>query len=262
MRFSVVALLGAAALAYAQEPDATVAGGDMVPDATNADGADADADADVDTDPNSLYNGDFVMAPGVGKPKPKFLPHMPPPPPMMPKKKGPPPMWHPPHKGVFIDDCDDDKNDKWHWAHKDMKHPKPMIPHHKWTTSTVTATKTKTVFSCPEHVPDCPGKPKTKFTTTTIEVTTTICPIPITETPAPPPHPPKPTVPAPPPPPMPTKPAPPPAPPSGPPAVTPGPVTPNIPEVSKPPVVISAGGAAQNAAGALAAVAAFVAALV
>ena len=256
MRFSAVAFLGLAAIAYAQEPDATVAGGEIAPDATVEGG-----DAEVDTvDPATLYKeSPFGFPPGIGKPKGKDLP-----------KFGPPkdkstgkdklPIWHPPHKGVFIDDCDDDKDDKWHWAHKGGKHPKPIIPHHKWTTSTVTATKTKTVFDCPDHVPNCPSKPKTKYTTTTVEVTTTICPVPITDKPAPPPHPPKPTAPAPPPPspPKPTK----PAPPSAPPAPTAGPVVPNVPEVSKPPVIISAGGAAQNAAGALAAVAAFVAAVV
>jgi hypothetical protein len=240
MRFSIVALLGVAAVAYAQEADVATPGGEVLADPV-VEGGDVEVDT---TDPSTLFQGPFGFPVGVDKPgRMKDLP-----------KGGPPsdghkgkdglPVWHPSHKGVFIDDCDDDEDDKWHWAHKGKKHPKPIIPHHKWTTSTVTATKTKTVFDCPDKVPGCPGKPKTKFTTTTVEVTTTICPVPITDLPAPPPHPPKPTKPGPPPA-MPPK-------PTGPPAPTGAPVVPDVPEVSKPPVVIS-GSAAQNAVGALAA---------
>lgn len=253
MRFSAVAFAGLAAIAYAQEaaPDAAVAASPVAPDATVEGGevlAD-DADADVlAVNPNEFFSEQFSFAPGIlGAPR-KDLPHGPP----AFKGKGKPLIWHPPHKGIFIDDCDDDKDDKWHWAHKGKKHPKPIVPHHKWTTSTVTATKTKTVFDCGPHVPHCPGDSKTKYTTTTVVVTTTVCPVPIKKGPHPPkppkghPHPPKPTK---------------PSPPSPPPAVTPGPPAPEVPEVSAPPVVVSAG-TAQNAAGALAVVAALVAALI
>ncbi|KAK1978656.1 hypothetical protein LZ30DRAFT_784002, partial [Colletotrichum cereale] len=35
--------------------------------------------------------------------------------------KGPPSdcisVWHPPHPNVYIDDCDSDKDNGWHWVH-------------------------------------------------------------------------------------------------------------------------------------------------
>ncbi|KAK4682854.1 hypothetical protein QC764_119860 [Podospora pseudoanserina] len=61
----------------------------------------------------------------------------------------------------------------------------------KWTTSTVWATTTRTITSCPPVNPDCPAH-STVLTTVTIPVSTTICPV--TETEAPPPPPPPTTV--------------------------------------------------------------------
>jgi len=83
MRFSIVALLGVAAFAYAEE-----------------------AGADV-------YKGDFGFPEGIAPPAPALLPHVAPPK----GAKAPKPIWHPSHKGVSIDDCDDEGADGWHWAH-------------------------------------------------------------------------------------------------------------------------------------------------
>jgi len=173
MKFSIVALLGAIAVAYAEEAVAE----------------------------DGLYVGPLALPDGVDKPAPKYLPKKGDGPPGDGFKKGGAPVWHPGHPGIDIDDCDDEKDD-WHWAqHKGPK--KPAGPPMKWTVSTVTATKVETVIDCPDKVPSCPGKGHTKTKTITVDVTTTICPVPITE------GPPGPTKPAPPGPPAPgpTKPA-------------------------------------------------------
>jgi hypothetical protein len=187
-------------------------------------------------------------------------------------------VFHPPHPNVVIDDCDSDEHEKWHWVH--TAKPKPIAPHQKWTTSTVTKTSTKTVIDCPPTV-TCPVH-KTTVTTVTIPVTTTICPVPITEGPPPPPPkttsvvvlpPPKTTTPvvvAPPPPVKSTTPAPPPSKPA-PPATTPSPIISTVGTVTRPAatptssrVVVTAAAVpnAKRAGGALVAVAVAAVALI
>jgi len=90
--------------------------------------------------------------------------------------------WHPPHD-VIIDDCDDTHTGEWHWVHPCPEHEEPS---YTWGTSTLTATQTQTVISCPPEVPDCPAQ-STMYTTVTIPEQTTICPVPV-QTPAEPTH--------------------------------------------------------------------------
>lgn len=114
-----------------------------------------------DDDKHGLYKGPIGFPPGVEAPPAKFLPHKPPP------FEKPLPIWHPPHEGVFIDDCDEEYEEDWHWAwnkHGDKPHPGPP---HKWTTTTVTVTKTEGDAGPTE------------------EVTETVCPVPVTDEPAP-----------------------------------------------------------------------------
>lgn len=230
MKLTLLSVLGLAATAvYADEVDVS------------------EAEVDLAT----LYTGPIGFPPGIAAPPPKFFPHDGPPK----GSKKPVPVWHPSHKGVVIDECDDDHNDKWHWAFP-KKGGKPHGPPHKWTTSTVTATKTKTVIDCDDGVDECPGHPKTQYTTTTVEVTTTVCPVPVTEEP----HPgPKPTYEAPPAPPaeetgeaapVPEAPAPTPAPPAD---------VSEAPNASAVPSAPAEAAAPKAAAGLLAVVAAFIA---
>lgn len=83
-------------------------------------------------------------------------------------------VWHPPHDGVEIDDCDDVHNEGWHWVHpcEDCHHPDTT---YSWALSTITATRVRTIVECAPDVPDCPAR----ATTVTVAAETTVCPIPV-----------------------------------------------------------------------------------
>lgn len=87
-------------------------------------------------------------------------------------------VYHPPHRGVDIDECDNDEDDGWHWVHPGKPHH-PEQPKHTWGTSTVTCSETSTIIGCPDDVEYCPGR-STAYTTVTQVESTTICPVPIT----------------------------------------------------------------------------------
>lgn len=86
-------------------------------------------------------------------------------------------LYHPPHQGIDIDDCDDDEEEGWHYVHPGQP-IYPDQPLHVWTISTVTVVHTSTIIDCPYEIPDCPGK-GTLYTTIEIPATTTICPVPV-----------------------------------------------------------------------------------
>ncbi|KAF7544924.1 hypothetical protein G7Z17_g9571 [Cylindrodendrum hubeiense] len=85
-------------------------------------------------------------------------------------------VWHPPHHGVDIDDCDNDSDEEWHWVHPGTNHPDQE--EYAWTTQTVHATKVHTVTDCPAYVTNCPSH-HTYVTTVEVPATTTICPVPV-----------------------------------------------------------------------------------
>ncbi|KAH6973670.1 hypothetical protein BKA56DRAFT_104146 [Ilyonectria sp. MPI-CAGE-AT-0026] len=87
-------------------------------------------------------------------------------------------VWHPPHHGVDIDDCDNDSDEHWHYVHPGTKYPDQE--QYAWTTKTVHATKIHTVTDCPAYVTDCPSH-HTYVTTVEVPATTTICPVPVKE---------------------------------------------------------------------------------
>ncbi|KAH8676940.1 hypothetical protein BGZ61DRAFT_71972 [Ilyonectria robusta] len=87
-------------------------------------------------------------------------------------------VWHPPHHGVDIDDCDNDSDEHWHYVHPGTKYPEQE--QYAWTTKTVHATKIHTVTDCPAYVTDCPSH-HTYVTTVEVPATTTICPVPVKE---------------------------------------------------------------------------------
>ncbi|KAG9258655.1 adhesin protein Mad2 [Emericellopsis atlantica] len=78
-------------------------------------------------------------------------------------------VWHPPHDGVIIDDCDNTHEHGWHWVHPC---PEPNEPSFTW--GTVTATRTNIITQC-----DVCAEP----TTVTYVEETTVGPVPV-ETPA------------------------------------------------------------------------------
>ncbi|KAI5464206.1 hypothetical protein BGZ63DRAFT_421272 [Mariannaea sp. PMI_226] len=94
---------------------------------------------------------------------------------------GPPPedcinVWHPPHHGVDIDDCDNDGADSWHYVHPG--HPNhPEQGHYIWTTQTMPGTASHTIYSCPTDTPNC-GDHEAYVTTVAVPESTTICPVP------------------------------------------------------------------------------------
>lgn len=88
-------------------------------------------------------------------------------------------VWHPPHHGIDIDDCDKEDDDDWHYVHPCEDCTTTKTKTHKWTTSTATATLTHTVTDCPATVTDCP------LSSVVVTATTTICPVEVTETEAP-----------------------------------------------------------------------------
>ncbi|KAK0387912.1 hypothetical protein NLU13_4157 [Sarocladium strictum] len=87
-------------------------------------------------------------------------------------------VYHPPHHGVDIDECDNDEDDGWHWVHPGKPHH-PEQPQYTWGTSTLTCTETSTIIGCPPEVEHCPAS-STAYTTVTEVESTTICPVPIT----------------------------------------------------------------------------------
>ncbi|KAI6780032.1 uncharacterized protein J7T54_007508 [Emericellopsis cladophorae] len=80
-------------------------------------------------------------------------------------------VWHPPHDGVIIDDCDNTHEHGWHWVHPC---PEPNVPSFTW--GTVTATRTNTITQC-----DACAEP----TSVTYVEETTVCPVPVETTAAP-----------------------------------------------------------------------------
>ncbi|KFA69803.1 hypothetical protein S40285_02468 [Stachybotrys chlorohalonatus IBT 40285] len=97
-------------------------------------------------------------------------------------------VFHPPHHGVDIDDCDRDDEDEWHWVHPGAP-VYPDAPPHVWATSTVTEFLTSTIIDCKDDVPHCPGK-STHYTTIHVPATVTLCPVPVpSESYVPPPPP-------------------------------------------------------------------------
>lgn len=86
-------------------------------------------------------------------------------------------VYHPPHHGIDMDECDNDEDDGWHWVHPGKPHY-PEQPSYTWGKSTLTCTETSTIIGCPPEVEHCPGE-STAYTTVTQVESTTICPIPI-----------------------------------------------------------------------------------
>ncbi|KAH8169799.1 hypothetical protein LIA77_10343 [Sarocladium implicatum] len=87
-------------------------------------------------------------------------------------------VYHPPHHGIDMDDCDNDEDEGWHWVHPGKPHY-PEQPKYTWGHSTVTCTETSTIIGCPDEVEYCPGR-STAYTTVTEVESTTICPVPVT----------------------------------------------------------------------------------
>lgn len=113
--------------------------------------------------------GDAVYPSGVAPPK-GHRPTSPPP-------KGHSNVYHPSHKRVDIDDCDDDENDDWHYVHTGTP-VYPDQPSHTWSVSTVTEACTSTIVDCDEDDSHCPGE-STHYTTVE-HTTSTLCPVPST----------------------------------------------------------------------------------
>lgn len=87
-------------------------------------------------------------------------------------------VYHPPHHGVDMDECDNDEDEGWHWVHPGKPHY-PEQPQYTWDISTLTCTETSTIVGCPPEVEHCPGESTAYVTVTEVE-STTICPVPVT----------------------------------------------------------------------------------
>ena len=83
-------------------------------------------------------------------------------------------VYHAPHLGIDIDDCDNDQEPDWHYVHPGYNYPDQ--PSYTWGVSTAYATQVSTVVACPSTVGDCPAD-STIHTTIAVPSTTTVCPV-------------------------------------------------------------------------------------